>query len=279
MIEEKKNQHVDTLKNMFKIFDQYAELIGPSIVLHGMLGRYGNSLVSSFEEMKFKPLFANGDVVDDMIDNLFNSKKRQMSGYEYLIQHKQDTIAELNKAKKDLEEEKEELHALQKKFEDTPIIKISSRNELKDKIEHAKEDVKYSQNSLKEAEEEVAKAEHLLEKGEIIKGDVDAYRTDIERIVDKFAFDISAGLTALSSAPSAAPLPPPPPSQTMYHISVNGQTVGPYAISQMQEMVNRGELTRETLVWCQGMGNWEKATNVSELSSLFGTIPPPPPQL
>lgn len=70
---------------------------------------------------------------------------------------------------------------------------------------------------------------------------------------------------------------PPPPPQIQYSVSVNGQTAGPFNWQQLQQMVQNGQLTKNTHVWKQGMAGWELAGNVQELANLFGAVPPPPP--
>ena len=70
---------------------------------------------------------------------------------------------------------------------------------------------------------------------------------------------------------------PPPPPQIQYNVAVNGQTMGPFNMQQLQQMVQNGQLTTTTHVWKQGMAGWEAAGSVNELSSLFGSMPPPPP--
>jgi membrane protease subunit (stomatin/prohibitin family) len=70
---------------------------------------------------------------------------------------------------------------------------------------------------------------------------------------------------------------PPPPPQIQYSVSVNGQTAGPFNFQQLQQMVQSGQLNRNTYVWKQGMAGWEMAGNVQELASVFGAPPPPPP--
>jgi hypothetical protein len=70
---------------------------------------------------------------------------------------------------------------------------------------------------------------------------------------------------------------PPPPPQVEYTISVNGQQSGPFGWQQLQQMVQGGQITKDTYVWKQGMANWEIAGNVQELANLFGAVPPPPP--
>jgi membrane protease subunit (stomatin/prohibitin family) len=46
---------------------------------------------------------------------------------------------------------------------------------------------------------------------------------------------------------------PPPPPQIQYFVSVNGQTAGPFNWQQLQQMVQNGQLTKNTYVWKQGM--------------------------
>jgi len=79
---------------------------------------------------------------------------------------------------------------------------------------------------------------------------------------------------------SAQPVAPPPlPPQIQLFVALNGQQTGPFDASVLQQMAQSGQLTKETLVWKQGMANWGPAGQVAELNSIFGTVPPPvPPQ-
>jgi hypothetical protein len=70
---------------------------------------------------------------------------------------------------------------------------------------------------------------------------------------------------------------PPPIPQVLYNVSNNGESIGPFNMSQLQEMVRHGQLTLSSYVWKAGMANWELASNISELSPIFSTSPPPPP--
>ncbi len=70
---------------------------------------------------------------------------------------------------------------------------------------------------------------------------------------------------------------PPPPPTSNYLISVNGQQSGPFTIAQLAQLVQQGQFHAQTYVWKQGMAGWEFASNVPELSQLFGAVPPPPP--
>lgn len=68
-----------------------------------------------------------------------------------------------------------------------------------------------------------------------------------------------------------------PQPQVQYMVGVNGQQAGPFDWNQLQQLVQQGQLTRQTYVWTQGMANWELAGNVAELSSLFGNSAPQMP--
>ncbi|HSU14473.1 SPFH domain-containing protein [Longimicrobium sp.] len=79
--------------------------------------------------------------------------------------------------------------------------------------------------------------------------------------------------------PQAAGGPPPLPQQGAYFVAVNGQQSGPHGLDALRQQAGSGALTRETLVWKQGMAAWSPAGQVDELSQLFGAVPPPlPPQ-
>jgi membrane protease subunit (stomatin/prohibitin family) len=71
--------------------------------------------------------------------------------------------------------------------------------------------------------------------------------------------------------------PPPPPAQSSYHISINGQQAGPFSISTLQQMAVTNQFTPMHHVWKSGMAGWELATQIGELSQIFASIPPPPP--
>ncbi len=78
---------------------------------------------------------------------------------------------------------------------------------------------------------------------------------------------------------SLNPQMPPPPPQIQYSVHINGQTQGPFAMQQLQQLVQSGQLTAQTNVWKVGMANWELAGSVQELSGLFMTQTPPPPPM
>ncbi len=77
--------------------------------------------------------------------------------------------------------------------------------------------------------------------------------------------------------PPAQAGPPPIPQPVQFYAAINGQQAGPFDAAVLQQQVEGGQVTRQTLVWKQGMSNWTPAGEVSELAHLFGSVPPPIP--
>ena len=72
--------------------------------------------------------------------------------------------------------------------------------------------------------------------------------------------------------------PPPLPNAISFHVAVDGQQTGPFDINTLKQMASQNKITRESLVWKEVMAAWQAASEVAELSTVFGSIPPPIPQ-
>ncbi len=95
-----------------------------------------------------------------------------------------------------------------------------------------------------------------------------------------FAMAQQVGTTmaqATQGAPQESVTPPPVPPAKSYFLAVAGKSEGPFEVSALPDRISAGALTRETLVWCQGMENWTQAGEVKDLAKLFANVPPPLP--
>jgi len=52
-----------------------------------------------------------------------------------------------------------------------------------------------------------------------------------------------------------------------YHVLVNDAQQGPISMEQLQEMTNTGVVTKDTLVWKNGMAQWQKAGEQQDLQN------------
>ena len=77
--------------------------------------------------------------------------------------------------------------------------------------------------------------------------------------------------------PSQSAPPPLPSAAAAYFAAVDGKQAGPFDPAAMKAAVADGRVSRETLVWSQGMSAWTAAGQVGELSNLFAAVPPPLP--
>ena len=80
--------------------------------------------------------------------------------------------------------------------------------------------------------------------------------------------------TPASSGPSA---PPPPPDAASFHVSKDGQSTGPFGLDALRQQARAGDLTRDSFVWSESLGEWKKAGGVDALRPVFDATPPPPP--
>lgn len=84
---------------------------------------------------------------------------------------------------------------------------------------------------------------------------------------------------APAPAPAAGGPPPLPGSAPEWYAAFNGQQAGPFTLAALGDQAKQGALTRETLVWKQGMSAWTKAADVADLAGLFAAMPPPLPPM
>jgi len=70
--------------------------------------------------------------------------------------------------------------------------------------------------------------------------------------------------------------PPPLPGGNRYHVAVDGEATGPYSVEGLQQQLSSGVINENSLVWANGMPDWQKAIEVEELGDLFDAPPPLP---
>lgn len=85
------------------------------------------------------------------------------------------------------------------------------------------------------------------------------------------------GMLADSINNSGISAPPPPPQSPSYFVARNGQTLGPFNISIIQDMILKHEIVNTTYVYKVGGKEWVMAENAPEISCIFSLLTPPPP--
>ena len=86
-------------------------------------------------------------------------------------------------------------------------------------------------------------------------------------------------LTPQQAAPSPGGSGPPPlPGEETYYVGKNGKQAGPFAREAIAGYIQQGSITRETLLWKQGMSEWQPADRFAEFAASLKTMPPPLPK-
>jgi len=90
-----------------------------------------------------------------------------------------------------------------------------------------------------------------------------------------FAMANQMGQTMSQAGPAGAATPPPLPHTVQFYAAINGQQAGPFDPGALQQRIADGQVTADSLVWKEGMGDWVRAGDVPELARLFTKVPPP----
>jgi membrane protease subunit (stomatin/prohibitin family) len=86
------------------------------------------------------------------------------------------------------------------------------------------------------------------------------------------ANQMGAAMAAQNAQPTATPPPLPQQSAGAFFVALDGKQAGPFNVNELG-----GKITRDTLVWRQGMAQWTRAADVAELKSIVESMPPPLP--
>ncbi len=80
--------------------------------------------------------------------------------------------------------------------------------------------------------------------------------------------NISSTLNRTLNSQNSSVTPPPVPT-VLYYIAKEGQPTGPYDIETLKNMIIKGEVNKDSLVWKEGMSNWQNASSQNDLLKFF----------
>ncbi len=84
--------------------------------------------------------------------------------------------------------------------------------------------------------------------------------------------------TPQGPAPGTPPPLPAEEQESRYYVGENGTKKGPFDLHTLTGYIQAGSVTRNTLLWKQGMTAWEKAESFGELTTTLQATPPPLPE-
>lgn len=75
---------------------------------------------------------------------------------------------------------------------------------------------------------------------------------------------------------SQGPSTPPPMPQITYFIVLDGNSAGPFDRNTIVNMIQSAKVSKETLIWKEGMAEWTKICDVPEFANYCNTVVVPP---
>lgn len=214
MIEEKKRSFDETLMYIFETLGNYAQLIGPSIQLHGMLKRYADGLVKRYQSAQYESAIKklNGNDISQIEallgeEALQNKEKGSaiVGGVKTLFKMVSDVVAPtvydyeaLNEVKTKLENNlkgyeaqieklSSDIETASKELEQSSTFNFSRNSKLKGIIESSE----VEKNKRKQLVLDCRQRIELIDKiTEPIKDGIVQFETKLRNIVDKFEFVI-----------------------------------------------------------------------------------------
>jgi membrane protease subunit (stomatin/prohibitin family) len=88
-------------------------------------------------------------------------------------------------------------------------------------------------------------------------------------------FAMANQLGKILTPPTTVSAPPPLPQSAAYFVGADGKQTGPFTPQAIAEQIGTGAISRETLLWREGMATWLPAGECTEFTQL---LPPPLPK-
>lgn len=216
-IEEQLSNYHTTLEQSFKMFDQYSELIGPSILIHGMLLKHKDRLIERFKEESYQPFdksrtikinntLANLDsmsindmksvggairfasaLVSGMSGGSSTIKCDSLDSYFMRIDQIEEDLARVHGEIKDYQQEKTSL--LQEKSQ-VGMFQTSKKKDINDRLELIESRLTSSVSMESKLTEMLTSFKDAFPEAVAVRKRLNEYEAELSRVVDKYAVAI-----------------------------------------------------------------------------------------
>lgn len=180
ILEEKQAEFKKMMEELFPLFDRYYDIIGPSVLVCGLLERYTNRLVEEFEIKHYTGILSR-------IKSFSPPKKFLVktppTDYEYVRSLEIELSADVAAAKKAINLNREELEEYESELKSLGLFKASRRNELTELIAKQKKEIKQQRDKAEIVEADLHRLQQILAP---IKQDVEQYRQKLMTVVNKY---------------------------------------------------------------------------------------------
>lgn len=213
LIEEKKQEFDKTLCYIFETLDNYSELIGPSIQLHGMLKRYADGLVERYTREQYALVAKQinekeAGKLEALIDTTSQAitSDNETSGIKLLLKAvsqitkpastidymsvrniKRSLQCDLEGYMAQYDKLEKDIHATEEDLRNTSLLQLGKKSKLQERISN----LQAERNSL---EQTILDFERRINVVSTIIGPVDenieVYSANLQRIVEKYKYNL-----------------------------------------------------------------------------------------
>lgn len=225
ILKEKQDTFYKTLEMFFETMDTHADLLGPSILTHGMLRRYRHALVDRYRQMKIQQYIDRGYKIDPkkiaqlsagltsaagalvnpvktssgingamqslgavggLITDFVNSSSKNGLNIEAYCDLQDALEREFDRLKAEHEQSETELQDLKARQKEVGIFNFSEKKEWQEKIDRKKAETEAVYERLQIIKTQSANMRQTFPDSFAMRSDVEAYEQNLMRIEQKF---------------------------------------------------------------------------------------------
>jgi hypothetical protein len=223
-LKEKEKEFNQTLEMLFETFDLHATLLGPSILIKGMLSRYRKTILEHRENEKLQMYINRGYKIDVtklskitsdlqstataivrknpinalsgittvlggvaglVVDKINSNNKTELDIKAYCTL--QDALeVECNKLQEELSKMEGEITSLKQQHKELGMLQFAEKKELQQKIDLKVEEKDAVYNALKTTKEKLAEMKQLFPDAYAVKAELDQLEEKLVSIENKF---------------------------------------------------------------------------------------------
>lgn len=211
--ENKKAEYYTTIKNMYRTLDKYSPLIGPSILIYGMLDRYRPMVIDYYKEQWDKDykkrsgagintasslMIASGQLLETVSNpkklgenvkkagKTIGSMARNFSLADLKIAQKRLT-ADLMVAEREIENIKQEVEDVNTQLKSAGAFKIGKKKTLSKKLEELEKRLETSTKNRNDIDYKLLQVGELIKQEAPMMEEIEKMEADMKRITEKYA--------------------------------------------------------------------------------------------
>ena len=217
-LESKKTEYYTTISNLFKTLDRYSSLIGPSILICGMLERYRPMVLAYHKEQYEKDvakrsgskintvssvMIASGQLLETVKnpkkigDNVKKAGKIigkmepvTKCSIDDLQRAEKQLSADLIVAQKEVDNIREEIEEVKTELEHTSTLQLGKKKTLREKIESLESDKEAARKKSLEIQSRLLQVEELIKQEAPKLEELKKMDEEFQRITEKYALAV-----------------------------------------------------------------------------------------